>query len=155
MGPRRPSKWSDYRRWKLVHKNHLIAIRQLHRSIALKILYGTIYVWTDNDAQPLVIPGIVLATVQSHVVLLTHKMSTHSVSEATRSHRPIEVILNSPGRNADRNAFARLVSPGRGNNFLITFLAPPIQTVGRWGRLWDLFMYETVRSFIIVVSRFA
>ncbi|CAG9585057.1 unnamed protein product [Danaus chrysippus] len=43
-----------------------------------------------------------------------------NLSEATRSHRLIEVILNSPGRNTDRNAFARLVSPGRGNNFLIT-----------------------------------
>lgn len=99
-------------------------------------------------------PGIVLATVQSHVVLLTHKMSTHSVSEATRSHRPIEVILNSPGRNADRNAFARLVSPGRGNNFLITFLASPIQTAVKEEGV-EICLYETVRSFIIVVSRFA
>lgn len=81
-------------------------------------------------------------------------MSTHSMSEATRSHRPIEVILNSPGRNADRNAFARLVSPGRGNNFLITFLAAPIQTAADEEGC-EICLYETVRSFIIVVSRFA
>lgn len=55
-------------------------------------------------------------------------MSTLSASEATRSHRPIEVILNSPGRNADRNAFTRLVSPARGNNFLDTFCKVTLAT---------------------------
>ncbi|GBP17150.1 hypothetical protein EVAR_17275_1 [Eumeta japonica] len=36
-------------------------------------------------------------------------MSPFVAREAARSYRPIEVILNSPGRNVNRNAFARLV----------------------------------------------
>lgn len=92
-----------------------------NRSIALNIVYGTFNPKADSDAQSLVILAS-YSQQNSHVVLLTHKMSSHSATEATRSHRPIEVILNSPGRNVDRNAFARLVSPGRGNNFLITYI---------------------------------
>lgn len=48
-------------------------------------------------------------------------MSTLSASEAARCHRPIEVILNSPGRNTNGNAFARLVSPSWGNTFILHF----------------------------------
>ncbi|KPJ19105.1 Mediator of RNA polymerase II transcription subunit 13 [Papilio machaon] len=99
----------------MTHQNHQT------NGASLEDCHTNFFALADSDAQPLVILAS-YSQQNSHVVLLTHKMSSYSASEATRSHRPIEVILNSPGRNVDRNAFARLVSPGRGNNFLITYI---------------------------------
>lgn len=73
----------------------------------------------EANAQSLVILASFSGDRRADKELLTHKMSTHSVLEATRCHRPIEVISYSPGRNADRNVFTRLVSPSRGNTFIL------------------------------------